>query len=144
MTTMEKTYVIKGKTEPNWILVDAKDQSLGRLATQIAQYILGKHKPTYTPGVDMGDEVVVINAAHLSFTQKRLEEKMYYWHTSYPGGLKEMTLKDMLEKHPERVLRKAVWGMIPHNKLGRHLIKRLRIYPEAEHAHEAQNPQLVA
>ncbi len=142
--TMEKTYVIKGKTEPNWILVDAKDQSLGRLATQIAQYILGKHKPTYTPGVDMGDEVVVINAAHLSFTQKRLEEKMYYWHTSYPGGLKEMTLKDMLEKHPERVLRKAVWGMIPHNKLGRHLIKRLRIYPEAEHAHEAQNPQLVA
>jgi large subunit ribosomal protein L13 len=144
MMTMEKTYVIKGKTEPNWILVDAKDQSLGRLATQIAQYILGKHKPTYTPGVDMGDEVVVINAAHLSFTQKRLEEKMYYWHTSYPGGLKEMTLKDMLEKHPERVLRKAVWGMIPHNKLGRHLIKRLRIYPEAEHAHEAQNPQLVA
>ena len=142
--TMEKTYVIKGKTEPNWILVDAKDQSLGRLATQIAQYILGKHKPTYTPGVDMGDEVVVINAAHLSFTQKRLEEKMYYWHTSYPGGLKEMTLKDMLEKHPERVLRKAVWGMIPHNKLGRRLIKRLRIYPEAEHAHEAQNPQLVA
>lgn len=142
--TMEKTYVIKGKTEPNWILVDAKDQSLGRLATQIAQYILGKHKPTYTPGVDMGDEVVVINAAHLSFTQKRLEEKMYYWHTSYPGGLKEMTLKDMLEKHPERVLRKAVWGMIPHNKLGRRLIKRLRIYPEAEHAHEAQNPQPVA
>jgi len=142
--TMEKTYVIKGKTEPNWILVDAKDQSLGRLATQIAQYILGKHKPTYTPGVDMGDEVVVINAAHLSFTQKRLEEKMYYWHTSYPGGLKEMTLKDMLEKHPERVLRKAVWGMIPHNKLGRHLIKRLRIYPEAEHAHEVQNPQLFA
>lgn len=142
--TMKKTYVIKGKTEPGWILVDAKDQSLGRLATQIAHYILGKHKPTFTPGVDMGDEVVVINAAHLSFTPKRLEEKMYYWHTSYPGGLKEMTLKDMLEKHPERVLRKAVWGMIPHNKLGRRLIKRLRIYPESEHAHEAQNPQPVA
>jgi large subunit ribosomal protein L13 len=141
---MEKTYVIKGKTEPNWILVDATDQSLGRLATQIAHYILGKHKPTFTPGVDMGDEVVVINAAHLRFAPKRLESKMYYWHTSYPGGLKEMTLKDMLEKHPERVLRKAVWGMLPHNKLGRRLIKRLRVYPEGEHDHEAQKPQPVA
>lgn len=142
--TMEKTYVIKGKTEPNWILVDAKDQSLGRLATQIAAYILGKHKPTFTPGVDMGDEVVVINAAHLQIAPKRLEGKKYYWHTSYPGGLKEMTMKDMLEKHPERVIRRAVWGMLPHNKLGRRLIKRVRVYPGSEHVHQAQNPQPMA
>lgn len=142
--TMEKTYVIKGKTKPNWLLVDAKDQSLGRLSTQIAAYILGKHKPTFTPGVDMGDEVVVINAAHLRFSPKRLEDKKYYWHTGYPGGLKEMTLKNMLEKHPERIIRKAVWGMLPHNKLGRRLIKRLRVYPGNEHPHEAQNPQQMA
>lgn len=142
--TMEKTYVIKGKTTPNWILVDAKDQSLGRLSTQIASYILGKHKPTFTPGVDMGDEVVVINASQLRFDPRRMESKMYYWHTGYPGGLKEMTLKTMLEKYPERVIRKAVWGMIPHNKLGRSLIKRLRVYPGNEHPHEAQNPQKMA
>jgi large subunit ribosomal protein L13 len=141
---MEKTYVIKGKTTPNWILVDAKDQSLGRLSTQIAKYILGKHKPTFTPGVDMGDEVVVINASQLRFDPRRMESKMYYWHTGYPGGLKEMTLKTMLEKHPERVIRKAVWGMIPHTKLGRSLIKRLRVYAGNEHPHEAQNPQKMA
>jgi large subunit ribosomal protein L13 len=142
--TMEKTYVIKGKTTPNWILVDAKDQSLGRLSTQIARYILGKHKPTFTPGVDMGDEVVVINASLLRFTQKRLEDKKYYWHTGYPGGLKEMTLQTMLEKHPERIIRRAVWGMIPHTKLGRRLIKRLWVYPGSEHPHEAQKPQKMA
>jgi len=141
---MEKTYVIKGKTTPNWILVDAKDQSLGRLSTQIARYILGKHKPTFTPGVDMGDEVVVINASQLRFDPRRMESKMYYWHTGYPGGLKEMTLNTMMEKYPERVIRKAVWGMIPHNKLGRSLIKRLRVYPGNEHPHEAQNPQKMA
>jgi large subunit ribosomal protein L13 len=141
---MEKTYVIKGKTTPNWILVDAKDQSLGRLSTQIAKYILGKHKPTFTPGVDMGDEVVVINASQLRFDPRRMESKMYYWHTGYPGGLKEMTLNTMMEKYPERVIRKAVWGMIPHNKLGRSLIKRLRVYPGNEHPHEAQNPQKMA
>jgi large subunit ribosomal protein L13 len=142
--TVEKTYVIKGKAETNWILVDANDQSLGRLSTQIAHYLMGKHKPTFTPGVDMGDAVVVVNASHLRFTQKRLEDKMYYHHSGYPGGLKTTSLKDMLAKHPDRVIRAAVWGMLPHNRLGRQMLKRLKIYGGNDHPHEAQNPQAVS
>jgi large subunit ribosomal protein L13 len=142
--TVEKTYVIKGKAESNWILVDANDQSLGRLATQIAHYLMGKHKPSFTPGVDMGDAVVVINASRLRFTQKRLEEKMYHHHSGYPGGLKTTSLKNMLAKHPDRVIRAAVWGMLPHNRLGRQMIKRLKIYSGNEHPHQAQNPQAVS
>ena len=141
---MEKTYVIKGKAESDWLLVDANQQSLGRLATQIASYLLGKHKPNFTPGVDMGDFVVVVNASKLRFTQKRLLEKIYYSHSGYPGGLKSIKLRDQLEKHPERVIRHAVWGMLPHNKLGRRLLKRLRIFAGSEHDHQAQNPQPVA
>ena len=141
---MEKTYVIKGNTEPKWLLVDAEGQGLGRMATQIAQYLLGKHKPTYTPGVDMGDIVVVLNASKLRFTQKRLESKRYYWHTGYPGGIKSVDLKDLMAKYPDRVIRRAVWGMLPHNKLGRKLLKRVKIYAGNEHPHEAQKPQPVA
>jgi large subunit ribosomal protein L13 len=142
--TVEKTYVIKGKAETNWILVDANDQGLGRLATQIAHYLMGKHKPTFTPGVDMGDAVVVINVSRLRLTQKRLEEKMYYRHSGYPGGLKTTSLKDMLARHPDRVIRAAVWGMLPHNRLGRVMLKRLKIYPGNDHPHQAQNPQAVS
>lgn len=141
---VEKTYVIKGKTEPQWLLVDADGQGLGRLATQIAYYLLGKHKPTYTPGVDMGDIVVVLNASKLRFSQKRLESKRYYWHTGYPGGIKSVDLKDLIAKYPDRVIRRAVWGMLPHNKLGRKLLKRVKIYAGDEHPHEAQKPQPVA
>ena len=141
---MEKTYVIKGNTEPKWLLVDAEGQGLGRMATQIAQYLLGKHKPTYTPGVDMGDIVVVLNASKLRFSQKRLESKRYYWHTGYPGGIKSVDLKDLMAKYPDRVIRRAVWGMLPHNKLGRKLLKRVKIYAGNEHPHEAQKPQPVA
>ncbi len=140
---MEKTYVIKGKTEPQWLLVDADGQGLGRMATQIAYYLLGKHKPTYTPGVDMGDIVVVLNASKLRFSQKRLENKRYYWHTGYPGGIKSVDLKDLMAKYPDRVIRRAVWGMLPHNKLGRKLLKRVKIYAGNEHPHEAQKPQPV-
>lgn len=141
---MEKTYVIKGQAEREWLLVDANEQSLGRLCTQIANYLLGKHKPTFTPGVDMGDFVVVINARHLSFTQKRLENKNYYHHSGYPGGLKTTPLKDMLAKFPERVIEHAVWGMLPHNKHGRRLMKRLKVYADNEHPHAAQHPRKVA
>ena len=141
---MEKTYVIKGKPESDWLLVDAKDQKLGRLATQIASYLLGKHKPTYTPGVDMGDFVVVINAEGLSIDQKRLETKMYHHHSGYPGGLKSVVMRRQMETHPERVIRAAVWGMLPHTKQGRRLMKRLRIYAGSEHPHEAQKPEPVA
>lgn len=141
---MEKTYVIKGKAETTWVLVDANDQGLGRLATQIASYLMGKHKPTFTPGVDMGDAVVVINASHLRFSQRRLDEKSYNRHSGYPGGLKTTSLKDMLAKHPDRVIRAAVWGMIPHNRLGRKMLKRLKIYSGNEHRHQAQMPQAVS
>ena len=141
---MEKTYVIKGKTEPNWLLVDANGQNLGRLATKIAYYLLGKHKPTFTPGVDMGDVVVIVNASKLRFSQKRLETKKYYWHTGYPGGIKSIGLKEQMEKYPERVIQHAVWGMLPHNKLGRKLMKRIKIYSGNEHPHVAQNPKPVA
>lgn len=141
---MEKTYVIKGKPESSWILVDANEQSLGRLATQISRYLLGKHKPTYSPGVDMGDHVVVINASRLRISAKRLDEKTYNWHSGYPGGLKTVTLRDYLQKYPDRVIRRAVWGMLPHNRMGRRLLKRLRVYSEDVHPHQAQKPQPVS
>jgi large subunit ribosomal protein L13 len=143
MIKVDKTFVPKGKQESNWLLVDANDQILGRLATQIANYLVGKHKPIYTPGVDTGDFVVVTNARLIRVTGNRLEEKMYYRHSGYPGGLKSISLRDQLIKHPDRVIRAAVWGMLPHNKMGRQLLKKLKIYAGNEHPHEAQNPQPV-
>ena len=142
---MEKTYVIKGNSVENkWILVDANDQGVGRLATQIAVYLMGKHKPEYTPGVDMGDFVVVINALQMKITQKRLITKKFYTVSQFPGGIKEINLRDLLNKNPERVVRRAVWGMLPHNKIGRQLLKRLKVYGGAEHPHVGQNPQPIA
>lgn len=140
---MEKTYVIKGQPESNWILVDAKNQKLGRLATQIAAYLLGKHKPTYTPGVEMGDFVVVVNASEVAISATRIDEKVYYKHSNYPGGLRAVAISDQLRNNPDRVIREAVWGMLPHNKVGRHLLKRLKIYGGAEHPHQGQNPEAV-
>lgn len=141
---MEKTYVIKGVKEPQWVFVDANEQNLGRLATKISELLMGKHKPDFTPGVLMGDVVVVINAEKLKFTQKRLEDKKYYHHSGYPGGLKTVTLGKLIDTYPERVIRHAVWGMVPHNKFGRKLMKRLKVYAGVEHPHEAQNPQPLA
>ena len=138
---MQKSYVNKGKPESNWILFDASDQSLGRLSTRIAEILLGKHKPNFTPGGDMGDYVVVTNAEKLQIAPKQLVSKMYYRHSGYPGGLKESTMDEMLRKHPDRIIRRAVWGMLPHNRLGRKLIKRLKIFVGNEHTHEAQKPQ---
>ncbi len=138
--TVEKTYVIKGEPVNNWLLVDANGQGIGRLATQIANYLMGKHKPEFTPGVKMGDYVVVINAAHLAITPKKMVTKMYYRHSGYPGGLTETSLKDMMRTYPDRVIRAAVWGMLPHNKVGRELMTRLKVYAENEHPHTAQNP----
>jgi large subunit ribosomal protein L13 len=140
---VDKTFVLKGKPESDWILVDAADQGIGRLATQIAAYLLGKHKPTFTPGVGMGDYVVVINARKLQISGKRMDEKVYYQHSQYPGGLKSVGLRDQMKNHPDRVIRAAVWGMLPHNKLGRQLIKRLKIYNGNEIPHAAQTPQAV-
>ncbi len=140
---VDKTFVIKGTPESEWILVDAANQGIGRLATQIAGYLLGKHKPTYTPGVQMGDFVVVINASRLAISNKRLDEKNYYHHSNYPGGLKTVNLRDQMKNRPDRVIRAAVWGMLPHNKVGRQLIKRLKIYAGNEHPHAAQTPRTV-
>lgn len=146
---MYKSYYPKAaEIQPQWLLVDAAGQNLGRLATRIASLLLGKHKPTFTPGVGVGDYVVVINARHITVTGTRtstkLTEKMYYHHSGYPGGLKVVNLRDLLEKYPDRVIRAAVWGMLPHNKFGRQLMKRLKVYGGAEHPHTAQNPQTVA
>lgn len=142
---MFKSYYPKAaEIDCQWLLVDANGQNLGRLATRIAAFLLGKHKPTFTPGVEMGDYVVVINAERITVTGKKLTEKIYYRHSMYPGGLKAINLRDQLRKHPERVIRAAVWGMLPHNKMGRHIIKRLKVYAGVEHPHTAQNPQKVA
>ncbi len=144
-TTVYKSYYPKaGEIERNWYVVDANGQTLGRLATKIAAVLLGKHKPTFTPGVEMGDYVVVINAERITVTGKKMEEKMYHRHSGYPGGLTSISLRDQLKKFPERVIQSAVWGMLPHNRMGRHLLKRLKVYAGPEHPHEAQNPETLA
>jgi large subunit ribosomal protein L13 len=141
---VDKTYVLKGIPESQWVMVDANNQSLGRLATKIAHMLLGKHKPTYSPGVMMGDFVVVINAEKLNIAQKRLDEKKYYFVSGYPGGIRSVGMRDQMNRHPDRVIRAAVWGMLPHNKVGRQLIKRLKVYGGEEHPHTAQAPKLVS
>jgi large subunit ribosomal protein L13 len=141
--TVDKTYVPKGLVETKWVLVDANDQGLGRLATIIAQRLMGKHRPDFTPGVEMGDFVVVINAERLRLTNKRMDEKIYYHSSMYPGGMKSVGLRTQMRIHPDRVIRAAVWGMIPHTKLGRQLIKRLKIYAGNEHPHAAQDPETM-
>jgi large subunit ribosomal protein L13 len=140
--SVEKTYIPKAsEISPEWYVVDANDQNLGRIATQIAGLLMGKYKPTFTPGMDTGDFVVVINAERVSVTGKKMEEKMYYRHSQYPGGITETSLRQQLAKHPDRVIRDAVWGMLPHNKYGRQLIRKLKVYAGPEHPHEAQHPK---
>ena len=142
---MYKSYYPKAsEIERNWVLVDADGKTLGRIATRIAHVLLGKHKPTFTPGVEMGDFVVVINSERVTVTGTKTKSKMitkvYYSHSNYPGGLKSITLRDQLRSHPDRVLRAAVWGMLPHNRMGRALLKRLKIYAGPEHPHGTNNP----
>jgi large subunit ribosomal protein L13 len=139
---MQKTYSLKADDIAcDWYLIDANGQNLGRLATKIASYLLGKHKPTFTPGVDQGDYVIVINAERISVTGRKLTEKIYYHHSGYPSGLKAISLKDQLIKHPDRVIRRAVWGMLPHNRYGRKLLRKLKVYAGPEHPHAAQQPK---
>ncbi len=133
----------KEDVKRDWYLVDATGKTLGRLATEIARILMGKHKPTYTPHVDGGDFVVVVNAEKVFVTGKKLEKKIYYKHTLYPGGLKKMTLREMLEKKPEEVIRLAVRGMLPKNKLRDRRMKRLKVYAGPEHPHSAQNPKPI-
>lgn len=128
------------ETTPGWVIVDASGRTVGRLATQIASVLKGKHKREYTPNQPMGDFVVVVNAEKVVFTGRKLDLKVYTRYTGYQGGLKLTTAREMLEKAPERVLEKAVWGMLPKNRLGRKLIRRLKVYAGDAHPHAAQQP----
>tara|TARA_B100000965_G_scaffold401062_1_gene424139 strand:+ start:425 stop:853 length:429 start_codon:yes stop_codon:yes gene_type:complete len=127
----------------DWILVDAKDKTLGRLATKIANRLRGKHKPEFTPNSDLGDYVVVINSDLINVTGNKLSQKKYYRHTGYPGGIKEKNLEKVLEETSEEAIKSAVKGMLPKNKLGRQVIKKLKIYKDDSHPHKSQNPQLI-
>jgi large subunit ribosomal protein L13 len=125
-----------------WYLVDAEGVNLGRLATRVAQLLLGKGKPEYTPGVDVGDFVIVVNADKITVTGNKLDDKYYYRHSGYPGGLTQIKLRDQLAKFPERVVESAVRGMLPKNRHGRKLISKLKVYRDADHPHEAQKPKV--
>ena len=139
---MQKTWNAKpGEIERLWYVVDAEGKTLGRLATQIAETLRGKGKPQYTPHVDTGDFVVVVNAEKIAVTGKKLDDKMYYRHSGYPGGLRSRTLREELDRRPTEVLRVAVKGMLPKNRLARQQITKLKIYAGPEHPHESQNPQ---
>ncbi len=134
-----KTYSIKGKDiKHNWKVVDASDQILGKLATNVANLLMGKNKPTFSTNIDTGDYVVVINASKIKVTGKKLTDKMYYRNSMYPGGLKAVSLQDMLKSHPERVIEHAVKGMLPQNALGKAMFKKLKVYPGDSHPHKAQ------
>ena len=139
-----KTYYAKpNEVAREWLLIDAQDQVLGRVASKAAHILRGKHKPTYTPHVDTGDFVVIINAGKIRVTGKKLTDKEYYRHSGYPGGLKCETFEEAMEKHPERVIEHAVKGMLPKNTLGRAMAKKLKVYPGAEHPHMAQQPREI-
>jgi large subunit ribosomal protein L13 len=127
----------------DWYVVDAQGQTLGRLATRVASVLRGKHKPIYTPHVDCGDYVVIVNAEKIHTTGRRLTQKKYYRHSGYPGGLKEVTLRDQLQKFPNRVLEQAVRGMLPKNRLGRQMFKKLKVYAGPDHPHQAQQPKVL-
>ena len=141
---MYKSYYPKAaEINRQWLLVDAQGETLGRLATKVAALLLGKHKPTFTPGVEMGDYVVVVNAQKIvvtgTRTHSKLTEKLYHHHSGFPGGLKTVSLKDQLQNHPDRVILSAVWGMLPHSKMGRHLMTHLRVFGGEEHPKFTQN-----
>jgi len=142
MENVDKTYIPKGKElEHEWFIVDANGQNLGRLATQISSVLLGKHKPNFTPGMDTGDFVIVVNCERVKVTGNKLTEKYYYRYSLYPSGLTATSLKDQLEKHPDRVITAAVRGMLPHSKFGRQVIKKLKVYAGPDHPHVAQQPK---
>jgi large subunit ribosomal protein L13 len=138
----QKTYLAKsGEMNKKWYVVDATDKPVGRLAVDIAKVLMGKNKPTYTPHVDTGDFVVVINAEKVLLTGKKLEDKIYRRHSGYPGNMKEIKAKEMISSHPERLIELTVKGMMPKNVLGRHMLKKLKVYRGSEHPHIAQRPQ---
>ncbi len=137
-----KTYFVKPEeVKREWWVVDAEGQTLGRLASRVAAILRGKHKPYYTPHVDCGDYVIVVNAEKIRVTGRKLDQKIYYRHSGYPGGLYQRTLREMLQKHPERVIELAVKRMLPKNRLGRKMFKKLKVYAGPNHPHQAQQPK---
>lgn len=139
-----KSYMQKKETvERKWYVIDAEGKSLGRVAALAATYLRGKHKPTYTPHIDCGDNIIIINAEKVALTGNKLNNKMYYNHSQYLGGLRERTAKEMLEKYPVEMVERAVKGMLPHNRLGRQMYKKLFVYTGSEHKHEAQKPEML-
>lgn len=140
---MKTRFAKKGEIERRWYVVDAKDAVLGRLATKIATYLRGKNKPVFTPNVDTGDFIIVINAEKIRLTGRKLDNKVYYHHTGYIGGIKAQTAKTMIDKSPEKIIEKAVWGMLPKNTLGKQMLKKLKVYKGAEHPHKAQAPEIL-
>jgi large subunit ribosomal protein L13 len=135
------TYVPKeGEVKKSWVIIDAEDKVLGRVAAEAASVLRGKHKPEFTPYLDCGDNVIIVNATKAKVTGNKFTDKEYYRHSGYPGGIKDTTYGKMLEKHPTRPMTMAVTGMLPHNRLGRDLATNLRVYPGAEHPHAAQDP----
>jgi len=139
-----KSYIAKpAEVERKWYVIDAEGQTLGRLATKVATVLRGKHKPTYTPHVDTGDHVIIINVDKVVLTGKKLDQKKFRWHTGYLGGLKERSYRDMMQKQPEKVMMHAVKGMLPKNSLGRQMLKKLRVYAGPEHDHSAQMPEVL-
>ncbi|MFW5999156.1 MAG: 50S ribosomal protein L13 [Halanaerobiaceae bacterium] len=136
------TYMARpNEVERKWYVVDAEGKTLGRLATRIAEVLRGKHKPTFTPHVDTGDYVIVVNAAEVKLTGNKWEQKKYYHHSQYPGGLREMSYEELRKKRPELIVKNAVKGMLPHNKLGEKIFKKLKVYTTSDHPHEAQQPE---
>jgi large subunit ribosomal protein L13 len=140
---MKTQFAKKGEIERKWYVIDAKDAVLGKLAVKVATRLRGKNKPVFTPNVDTGDFVIVINAEKVRLTGKKITDKVYYHHSGYIGGIKAETAKELLEKKPERIVEKAVWGMLPKNRLGRTMIRKLKVYKGAEHPHKAQAPEIL-
>ena len=140
---MKTQFAKKGDIDRKWYVVDAKDAVLGKLATKVATYLRGKNKPVFTPNADTGDFIIVINADRIKLTGNKVSDKVYYHHSGYIGGIKAQTAKELLEKKPEKIIEKAVWGMLPKNRLGRMMIKKLKVYRGAEHPHQAQTPEIL-
>ncbi|MCL2703765.1 MAG: 50S ribosomal protein L13 [Defluviitaleaceae bacterium] len=141
---MRSTYILKAADiQRKWYVVDAQDHTLGRLSSEVAKVLRGKHKPTYTPNMDNGDYVIIINADKIKVTGNKMDDKVYRRHTGHFGGVKETTLRMMLQKKPTEVLRHSIKGMLPKNNLGRHMLKKLKVYAGSEHVHAAQQPEVL-
>jgi large subunit ribosomal protein L13 len=140
---MKTQFAKKDDIDRKWYVIDAKDVVLGKLATKVATYLRGKNKPVFTPNADTGDFIIVVNAEKVRLTGNKVNDKIYYHHTTYIGGIKAQTAKELFEKKPEQIIEKAVWGMLPKNRLGRMQIKKLKVYRGADHPHQAQTPQIL-